>query len=129
MYEEHQQGSARIHQGLQEAEGEVKSAIESLQQKKTEARQAETLLQGMERDGGARRTGFHEKMPMLLRAIQQEKSFKEPPVGPIGHYVSLLQPKWSSVLENSLGATLSSFVVTTKGDMNILFNTMQRVGW
>lgn len=83
----------------------------------------------MERDGGARRSGFHEKMPMLIRAIQQDKSFKEPPVGPIGHYVSLLQPKWSSVLENSLGATLSSFVVTTKGDMNILFNTMQRVGW
>ena len=130
QYDEHQQSATDLNQEVQNARNEVKSAQASLQQKKADVRQAEALQQAMAKDGGVRLAGFHERMPMLLKAIQQHgKSFKHPPVGPIGHYVSLLQPKWSSILENSLGTTLSSFVVTTKGDMNILFSIMQDVGW
>ena len=66
---------------------------------------------------------------MLLKAIQQEKSFTQTPVGPVGHHVSLLQPKWSSILETSFGTTLNSFIVTSKKDMNILSSIMKRAGW
>lgn len=68
-------------------------------------------------------------MPALLRAIRDERSFNEPPVGPVGQHVRLLKPEWSSVLENSLGSTLGSFVVTSKQDLNTLSNIMQRVKW
>lgn len=73
--------------------------------------------------------GYHERIPVLLKAIQQEKAFAQPPVGPVGHHVSLLKPKWSSILETSFGATLNSFIVTSKKDMNTLSNIMNRVGW
>ena len=88
--------------------------------RKQELDQAENRLQTLTREGGARQSGFHPKMPTLLRAIQQEQSFESRPVGPIGHHVTLLQPKWSSILESSFGGTLGSFIVTSKGDMNIL---------
>ncbi|KAL3446823.1 hypothetical protein BJX65DRAFT_110411 [Aspergillus insuetus] len=66
-------------------------------------------------------------MPALLRAIQQEQSFTERPIGPIGNFVTLLKPEWSSVLESSFGATLNSFIVTSKGDQSTLSKIMHRV--
>ncbi|BDD63230.1 hypothetical protein MAP00_008150 [Monascus purpureus] len=127
-YEDHQRDSDLLHKELQKAENEVKLAAAPIAKKKADVEQAETLLRNLTRDGGVKHSGFHERMPLLLRTIQQQKgSFRRSPVGPIGHYVSLLKPEWSSILENSLGTTLNSFVVTSKSDMNILSNIMQKV--
>lgn len=129
-YEDHQRDSDLLHKELQKAENEVKLAAAPIAKKKADVEQAETLLRNLTRDGGVKHSGFHERMPLLLRTIQQQKgSFRRSPVGPIGHYVSLLKPEWSSILENSLGTTLNSFVVTSKSDMNILSNIMQKVNW
>lgn len=125
-YEKHQQGRGRLDEEAQDAENDLRRVIASLQQKNGELEQAETRLQNLRREGGPDETRVNKA---LLRAIEQENSFSKRPVGPIGQHISLLQPKWSSVLENSLGATLDSFVVTSKRDMNILSNIMQRVNW
>jgi chromosome segregation ATPase len=95
---------------------------------KAEVDQAESNLRNLNREG-IRRTGFNERMPALLKEVEIERSFSRKPVGPIGSYVSLLKPEWSSILENALGTTLNSFIVTSKRDMNILSHIMQRVGW
>lgn len=109
---------------------QVKSAEAPISKKRADVERAETHLRNLARDGGVKHSGFHERMPALLRAIQQQKgSFRKCPVGPIGHHVSLLKPEWSSILENSLGTTLNSFIVTSKSDMNILSNIMQSVNW
>ncbi|OJJ34299.1 hypothetical protein ASPWEDRAFT_173721 [Aspergillus wentii DTO 134E9] len=127
LYEEHQQESVRLVRESEEAEEEARSAAASVSKKKADIEQAEALLRNLSKDGGPRTSGFHERMPMLLKAIQQERSFSRQPVGPIGHHVSLLKPTWSSILENSLGTTLNSFIVTSKRDMNVLSSVMQRV--
>ncbi|OJK00610.1 hypothetical protein ASPACDRAFT_77462 [Aspergillus aculeatus ATCC 16872] len=126
-FKEHEAERNSLYEKIGEAEKEVKSAAAPVSKVKADIEQAQSVLQNLSREGGARNSGFHERMPALTKAIEQEGSFRRRPVGPIGHYVSLLKPKWASILENSLGTTLSSFVVTSKSDMNILSNIMQRV--
>lgn len=128
-YEELLQDTSRVHRELEEAGKELKSTEGPLEKRKADVQQAERSLQNLSKEGGPRNSGYHDRMPMLLRAIQQERSFAKPPVGPIGHHVSLLQPKWSSILETSFGTTLNSFIVTSKKDMNTLSSIMQRVDW
>ena len=128
-FEEHQLDMDRLSREVADAEAGVKSATPPVNKAKADVEQAETALRNLNKEGGAQRSGYHEKMPALLRALQQEKSFTVPPVGPIGNHITLLKPEWSSILENSLGGTLNSFIVTSKRDMNILTNVMQRVNW
>ncbi|KAH2888599.1 hypothetical protein KXV75_004582 [Aspergillus fumigatus] len=125
--EEHQQSARQLYQEAEEAEIAVKLAAAPIDKMKAEVDQAESNLRSLSREG-IRRTGFHERMPALLKEIETERSFSRKPVGPIGSYVSLLKPEWSSILENALGTTLNSFIVTSKRDMNILSHIMQRVG-
>ncbi|KAJ5119573.1 hypothetical protein N7448_010242 [Penicillium atrosanguineum] len=82
---------------------------------------------GSDEEDGHRRDGFPDRMPALLKAIQQEGSFTSKPIGPIGAHITLLKPKWSSILENSFGGTLSSFIVSNKRDMSILSSLMVKV--
>lgn len=128
-YEEHLQDAHRLREDIRKAEEEVKRNSAPIAKQKADIEQAEALLKNLMKDRGSQDAAFHEKMPMLLRAIRQETSFSRPPVGPIGHHVRLLKPKWSAILENSFGTTLSSFIVSSKGDMNILSDIMQRVNW
>lgn len=128
-YDELQQDTTRVRQELEQAGKEVKSAEAPLEKKKVDFQQAERFLQNFTREGRVRHSAYHERMPILLRAIQHEESFARPPVGPMGHHVTLLKPKWSSILETSLGTTLNSFIVTSKRDMNILSSIMQKTNW
>ncbi|PYH41146.1 DNA repair protein SMC6 [Aspergillus saccharolyticus JOP 1030-1] len=124
---EHDAERNRLYEQIGDAEKEVHSAAAPLNRMKADIEQAQSVLENLSREGGARNSGFHERMPVLIRAIEREGSFGRRPVGPIGHHVSLLKPEWSSILENSFGTTLSSFIVTSKRDMNILSGIMQRV--
>jgi chromosome segregation ATPase len=114
---------------VHKAERELKAKTAPIAKQRSDIEQSEKLLRSLSKDRGQQDSGFHEKMSMLLGAIQQENSFGRHPVGPLGHHVRLVKPEWSAVLENSFGATLTSFVVTSKRDMNILSGIMQRVGW
>lgn len=125
--EEHQHERTRLDREHDEANKAVKMASTPIAKARADVEQAESRLKTLTQEGGVRNSGFHEKMPALLRAVHQERAFNRQPVGPIGHHVSLLKPEWSSILEYSLGATLSSFIVTSKRDMNILSKIMQRV--
>jgi chromosome segregation ATPase len=128
-YDEHVQDAHRLRESLRAAEEEVKRNVAPLSKQKSDIEETENLLKTLLRDRGQTDAGFHERMPMLLRAIRQDSSFSRSPVGPIGRHVTLLEPKWSSILEASLNTTLSSFIVTSKRDMNVLSDIMQRVNW
>lgn len=128
-YEEHVQGLGRLQEDVKTAGAEAESAKRLVDAKRNDITQAENRLRTLAREDGQRQSGFSDKMPALLRAIQQEKSFSTRPIGPIGHHITLLKPKWSSILENAFGNNLSSFIVTCKTDMVILSNIMGRVNW
>ena len=128
-FEEHSQRVGHLREDIQNAMRQAESADEELSAKREDVKQAEARLQNLATQDGQRQHGFPDKMPSLLRAIRQERSFGSRPIGPIGDYVTLLKPKWSSILESSFGNTLSSFIVTSKKDMGILSRIMRQVGW
>ncbi|OGM39759.1 DNA repair protein Rad18 [Aspergillus bombycis] len=127
QYEEYQRNTDRLYRELEVARKEADSLAAPLGRTKADVEQAEKLLRSLSKEGGPKTSGFNDKMPSLLRAVQQEQGFTERPVGPIGRHVTLLKPEWSSILENSFGTTLNSFIVTSKRDMDILSRIMHNV--
>lgn len=129
-YESREEGERPLREAIKSAETKATDAQKLLEIKQQDLGQAQNRLRELTRENAQVRNGFHEKMPTLLRAIQQERSkFAAPPVGPIGNHVTLLKPKWASIIESTLGSSLSSFVVKSHGDQKILSNIMKRVGW
>ncbi|CRG83271.1 hypothetical protein PISL3812_00622 [Talaromyces islandicus] len=126
-YRDHQNNRSSIDEQIRQAQDVVNQRLAPINQRKADIEEAETLLKSLMRDRGQSDAGFSDRMPSLLKAINNEKSFARRPVGPVGHHVRLLKPEWSAVLEQSLNNTLSSFIVTSKKDMNILANIMHRV--
>lgn len=128
--QEHAEGESALQTDIREAGQHESTAKHEWEAKKDDVAQAEARLNTLRREDGQRQSGFPDKMPSLLRAIERESSsFSSRPVGPIGNHLTLLQPKWSSVLEITFGATLQSFVVSSKRDMNILMGIMRQVNW
>ncbi|KAG0154777.1 hypothetical protein PDIDSM_347 [Penicillium digitatum] len=80
-----------------------------------------------ETEGHLNRTSRDWSRRTTSDLTMKEKSWEATPVGPIGHYVTLLEPKWSSILERVFGGTLASFIVSSKNDMKLLFDIMRRV--
>lgn len=97
--------------------------------KSDEVKACRTQLDMLLKAQNGQTNSFHPKMHLLLRAIQEEKSFVKAPIGPIGMHVKLLKPKWSSVLEKSFGGALSAFIVQSKSDQARLSSIMKDVGW
>ncbi|CAG7927871.1 unnamed protein product [Penicillium olsonii] len=126
-YEEHRNGAPALRSDGEDAERKLAEALRPLDTKKGEIREAENQLRNLNREGGGRQTGYHQNMSLLLKAIQNETTFVNRPVGPIGHHVTLLQPKWSSILESVFGNTLTGFIVSSKRDSDILAAIMRRV--
>ncbi|KAJ5999203.1 hypothetical protein N7451_007013 [Penicillium sp. IBT 35674x] len=121
-YDAHREGERGLREELQRAGKKAELAKEAYYS------EADERLRNFRKENGQRRTGYHEKMPSLVRAIHQEKSWTMPPIGPVGDHITLLKAKWSSILENSFGTTLNSFIVATKRDQNKLSDIMRQVG-
>lgn len=126
-HKDHQNARAELDDDLETAETAMSEKRKPIERQREEIEKAEGLLQTMMRNHGAQNNAFHERMPILLREIERESSFAEKPVGPVGNHIRLLKPEWSSQLEKAFGATLSSFIVTSKRDMEILSKIMKRV--
>ena len=126
-FEVHQKEKIQVEQDLERANRHLQSLQDPLRAKRAENDRRKEDLDGLSRDRGQEDLAFHQQMPTLLRAIQDEHSFGQTPIGPVGKHVRLLKPEWSSVLEKSFGGTLGSFIVTSKRDMDILNGIMKRV--
>ncbi|KAL4983065.1 hypothetical protein BDW68DRAFT_169620 [Aspergillus falconensis] len=125
--DELEQNLPRLNDDVRAAENQEKAAYQPVAQARHDLDEANALLHNLNKEGGGKISGFPERMSVLLEAIQQDQSFTETPVGPIGSFVTLLKPEWSSVLESAFGATLNGFIVTSKRDQSILSGIMQRV--
>lgn len=126
-FDEHVAGRADLVTRIAEAEQECKERKEPLGRKRNDIAERESRIQNLNRDRNRQDSGFHPNTAALLRAIENERSFAQKPVGPMGKYIRLLKPEWSSIVEKSLGGSLGSFVVTSKGDQAKLNHIMHRV--
>ncbi|PSK54037.1 hypothetical protein B9Z65_7843 [Elsinoe australis] len=108
------------------AKADVDAKLQSMQPAEQAIRDAETRLQDLQRNRNDRVKAYNPNTSNLLRAVQNERRFKDRPVGPLGLHVKLLKPEWSSVVETTFGQVLESFVVTNSQDQSILRELQQR---
>ncbi|MCJ1378067.1 Structural maintenance of chromosomes protein 6 [Xylographa soralifera] len=120
----------RVLQSLEEDKIRAVQGLEGLKaprrDKNQEIQQCNEDLQALMKDRGQQLGGYPQGMSNLIKAVRQDNSFQQPPVGPIGEYVRLLKPAWSGILEKSFGGVLNSFIVTSKQDQSKLSSMMQR---
>ncbi|KAG0647172.1 DNA repair rad18 [Hyphodiscus hymeniophilus] len=106
----------RLSEKLKVAEDELKKAEAAVKFKQSEIDECRTGLSTLRRTQPNVMDGYDEKMPRLLQAIQNDRSFHEQPVGPLGMHIKLLKPMWSQTIEASLTNALNAFIVTSKAD-------------
>jgi ATP-dependent RNA helicase DDX6/DHH1 len=128
-YDQQSSFTGGLVEDVRGAEEELRRSNIPIDAKKTEIKGCEDVIGSLVRDRGQHLSAFHQNMPKLLQAIRNERGFREKPVGPIGNHIRLLKPVWSSILERSFGATLTSFVVTSKSDQDLLAHLMKRESW
>ncbi|KAH0562577.1 hypothetical protein GP486_002744 [Trichoglossum hirsutum] len=118
--------TADLVEDVRIAEEELRRSNAPIDAKEREISGCNDVIRSLKRDQGQHISAFHPNMSRLLHAIGGEQRFREKPVGPIGNHIRLLKPAWSSILERSFGATLTSFVVTSKSDQDLLTHLMKR---
>jgi chromosome segregation ATPase len=102
----------------------VRRAKAALDEKETIVQQSRRRIQDIERERST--NSMNPAVQALVGAISRDNEFLEKPVGPIWRHVTLLDPKWSSVLERSFGTALDAFCVTSQADSKRLSKMMRR---
>lgn len=117
--------SERKYEASQQA---LKDAQQATRQKTQEITETKRGIERLQHGQGGKFDAYPQKMDSLIQSIQADDGFKDKPIGPIGIHLQLLAPKWSSVLESTLGGTLNSFIVTNVSDQRRLQDMMGRIG-
>lgn len=64
---------------------------------------------------------FGADVPRLRKVIQDNiKRFSEPPIGPIGVYITMKEERWAWAVEYAVDKTLEKFIVNNSEDMRLL---------
>ncbi|KAI0244699.1 Structural maintenance of chromosomes protein 6 [Massospora cicadina] len=83
-------------------------------------------LQEMQRSREDRLAAYGSAMPKVLSDIQKESRWRDKPLGPLGRYLELSDPRWSNIVEQLLDKALTSFIVTSHEDRHILSAILNR---
>lgn len=107
----------QLDENLRNASAAMKNLENPLREKTQEFNNAKDRLNALNTNQGDPMAGFERpKLEKVFRTIQNDPTFREKPIGPLGLHVKLLQPKWSDILESSLSGALNGFIVTSKAE-------------
>ena len=109
-----------------EAQRRLEDAKLELEVRRQAVDEKKAVIEGLERGSHDWMRAYPSTLRDLLRLIDREKGFKAKPVGPIGHHIQLLEPKWSSILETAFGNRLYGFAVSHAEDKSLLLNLMRQ---
>lgn len=118
--ESHQSDRARLEADLKATNEAITDETKAREAQKNDVDRRQGNLDSFTRERNQQDRGYDNTLPELLKAITNERRFAQKPVGPLGKYVRLLKPEWSSILEKAFGGTLESFIVTSKRDSDLL---------
>ncbi|KAI1932548.1 Structural maintenance of chromosomes protein 6 [Ophidiomyces ophidiicola] len=126
-HKDHKDATTRLQSEIATAENLMNRAGLPIPKQRKDIDEADQHLRSMERGRQHQEGAFPAGMTRLIKVVQEDSTFNRQPIGPVGSYITLLKPQWSSVLEKSFGNTLNGFVVTSKNDLNKLSSIMRRV--
>ncbi|KAI1773714.1 P-loop containing nucleoside triphosphate hydrolase protein [Hypoxylon cercidicola] len=124
----HAESSSRLVDERNDAVKELQGSEELVKQKRQDVSAAENRLRTASQNRSDPYDGFERQVPQLLRLIDSDTGFAQKPIGPIGTFVQLTKPMWSSILEKVFGGSLNGFIVGSKADQSRLFGHMERLG-
>ncbi|KAI2464503.1 P-loop containing nucleoside triphosphate hydrolase protein [Annulohypoxylon bovei var. microspora] len=124
----HTEQSSSLVSELNEAQKKVQESEGLANQKRQEVSAAESQLRTLSQNRSDPFAGFEPRVPQLLRLVENDNGFSQKPIGPIGTYIQLTKPKWSSILEKIFGTSLSGFIVSSRPDQVRLSSHMERLG-
>lgn len=105
----------------------AQDAGEQVKQKQQDVSSAEGRLRASQQNRGDPYAGYERQLPKLLDSIARDTAFAQKPIGPIGTFVQLTKPRWSSIVEKVFGGTLNGFIVGSKADQSRLFRHMEQL--
>ncbi|KAI1130190.1 hypothetical protein F5Y10DRAFT_133383 [Nemania abortiva] len=124
---EHRLGLTPLEKAEQEAANTTKEPARLLAQKRNEIQVAETSLGALNQNRRDPLDAFDNRIHQLLKLIEEDRSFTQKPIGPLGTYVQLTKTQWMPILEKYFGGTLSGFIVGNKSDQTRLMAHMDRL--
>ncbi|KAI2627499.1 P-loop containing nucleoside triphosphate hydrolase protein [Hypoxylon sp. NC1633] len=124
----HGERTPTLLQELKGAQDEAQESDRIASQKEKEVSDAEARLRTVSQNRSDPLAGFEPQIPQLLRLIDRDSGFSQKPIGPIGTFIQLTKPQWSSILEKIFGSSLNGFVVGSKSDQERLYSHTERLG-
>jgi chromosome segregation ATPase len=117
----------KVRRSAEESRGEYRKSAEQYETIKSKihnARQAEGEAQN--RLNSVRRAkdqpifAFGPLAQRVKDIVNQERRWKEKPIGPIGQLIKLNEPMYAAVLESYFGPTLNGWIVTNDHDLRLM---------
>ncbi|KAH8645619.1 P-loop containing nucleoside triphosphate hydrolase protein [Xylariales sp. PMI_506] len=124
---EHLTSRAELTEKFAESETQYQEAVKLVDDKRTEINGVETRIRTLSSRQTDPLAAYDQKMPQLLKLIEEDREFRQKPIGPLGLHVQLTKPEWSSILERTLGNTLNSFIVSCREDQARLSRYLERL--
>lgn len=94
----------------------VNDARGAVSRKMQEHEDARNRLRRLQNEQPNPLAGYHSTIKGVLSDIDRDRGWNQKPIGPLGQYMHLLKPEWSSILERMFGNALGGFLVTNKAD-------------
>ena len=85
-----------------------------------EMKHCDVQLQSLNQSASGRANMFGKNVQALRAQIDNSRWHGEKPIGPLGAYVSLVDPKWRPLLQSVLGNLMTAFAITDGRDRNTL---------
>ncbi|PMD14070.1 P-loop containing nucleoside triphosphate hydrolase protein [Hyaloscypha hepaticicola] len=124
--EQHDREMMRFEEAREQGKVKENGMKGPLATKRKEVDDARERLSNLNSDRGNDMAGFDPKMSRVLQQIRNDAGFREKPIGPLGRHIRLLKSEWSHVLESTMNAALTSFIVTSKPDQMRLSNILRQ---
>ncbi|KAL9057851.1 MAG: hypothetical protein Q9162_002081 [Coniocarpon cinnabarinum] len=123
---EHDGKFQQLENDAQTAKEHCDHAITAQKRRYAAAKEAQKQLDSLRNDNRDRLSSFHPSMRNVLKAIDQERSFQNKPVGPLGIHIRNKQPQWQNMIEKTFGNLLDNFIVTSRQDQKRLSEILTR---
>ena len=113
----------------QSAESELATLNRSLEQLKSDIEGDQKHLQIIADREKSKLAPFGNNMEQVLAAIERTQWRGERPVGPLGRFVKVRDPKkWADVMRIMLGSMMSAFAITHPADRKTLESILKHHG-
>ncbi|KAJ2976286.1 hypothetical protein NUW58_g8124 [Xylaria curta] len=124
---EHRTGLQALERDEQDAISKVREPAGILSQKRNEVQAAESSLRQLHQNKKDPLDAFDPRVRQLLKLIEDDHSFTQKPIGPLGTFIQLTKTQWMNILEKYFGGSLSGFIVDNKQDQTRLMAHMDRL--